>query len=37
LLLYHFLKQNLHHFSKKKSQSHKIVGIKVFLTIFARW
>jgi hypothetical protein len=36
LSVYHFLKQNLHHFSKKKSQSHKIVGIKVFLTIFAR-
>ena len=33
---YYFLKVHLHHFSKIKSQkSHKIVGIKVFLTIFA--
>jgi hypothetical protein len=31
-----FLKVQLHHFSKIKSQKrHKIVGIKVFLTIFA--
>ncbi len=33
---YYFLKVHLHHFSKIKSQrSHKIVGIKVFVTIFA--
>jgi hypothetical protein len=33
---YYFLKVHLHNFSKIKSQkSHKIVGIKVFLTIFA--
>jgi hypothetical protein len=30
------LKVHLHHFSKVKSKkSHKIVGIKVFLNIFA--
>ncbi len=38
---YYFLKVNLHHFSKdKKSKKEKsqnsTVGIKVFLTIFAR-
>ena len=33
---YYFLKVHLHHFSKiKVKTSHKIVGIKVFLTIFA--
>jgi hypothetical protein len=33
---YYFLKVHLPHFSKLKSQrSHKTVGIKVFLTIFA--
>ena len=34
---YYFLKVHLHNFSKTKSQKepHKIVGIKVFLTIFA--
>jgi len=33
---YYFLNVHLHHFSKKKvKNSHKIVGIKVFLTIFA--
>jgi hypothetical protein len=33
---YYFLKVHLHNFSKIKGQkSHKIVGIKVFLTIFA--
>jgi hypothetical protein len=35
---YYFLKLHLHHFSKiKVKKSHKIVGIKVFLTIFAWW
>jgi hypothetical protein len=35
-LAYGFLMVYLHHFSKIKSQKkkHKIVGIKVFLTIF---
>ncbi len=34
----YFLKLHLHHFSKiKVKKSHKIVGIKVFLTIFAWW
>jgi hypothetical protein len=33
---YYFLKTHLHHFSKKKViKSHKKVGIKVFLSIFA--
>jgi hypothetical protein len=33
---YYFLKLQLHHFSKIKSQKEsQIVGIKVFLTIFA--
>jgi hypothetical protein len=33
---YYFLKLHLHHFSKiKVKKSHKIVGIKGFLTIFA--
>jgi hypothetical protein len=33
---YYFLKVHLHQFSKIKSQkSQKIIGIKVFLTIFA--
>ncbi len=34
---YYFLKVHLHHFSEIKSnkKSHKAVGIKVFLTIFA--
>jgi hypothetical protein len=34
---YYFLKVHLHHFSKIKSpkRSHKTVGIKDFLTIFA--
>jgi hypothetical protein len=33
---YYFLKVHLHHFSKIKSQKEpQIVGIKVFLTIFA--
>jgi hypothetical protein len=33
---YYFLNVHLHHFSKKKSKrSHKAVGIKVFLDIFA--
>jgi hypothetical protein len=33
---YYFLKVHLHNFSKTKvKKSHKIVGIKVFLTIFA--
>ncbi len=33
---YYFLKVHLHHFSKKNvKKGHKIVGIKVFLTIFA--
>jgi hypothetical protein len=35
---YYFLKAHLHHFSKikkKVKKSHKIVRIKVFLTIFA--
>ncbi len=34
----YFLKEHLHHFSKIKSKrSHKTVGIKVFLNIFAWW
>ncbi len=33
---YYFLKVHLHHFSKINiKKSHKIVGIKVFLTIIA--
>jgi hypothetical protein len=33
---YYFLKLHLHHFSKiKVKKSNKILGIKVFLTIFA--
>ncbi len=33
---FYFLEVHLHHFSKiKVKKSHKIVGIKVFLTIFA--
>jgi hypothetical protein len=33
---YYFLNVHLHNFSKTKSlKSHKTVGIKVFLTIFA--
>jgi hypothetical protein len=36
---YYFLKVHFHHFSKIKNskRSHRIVGIKVFLTIFAWW
>ncbi len=35
---YYFLKLHLHYFSKIKSQKElKIVGIKVFFTIFAWW
>jgi hypothetical protein len=34
-LLPYLLKVHLHNFSKIKSQSHKTVGITVFLTIFA--
>ncbi len=35
---YYFLKVHLHNFSKIKSQkSHKLEGIKVFLTIFVWW
>ncbi len=33
---YYFLKVHLHHFQRKKvKKSHKAVGIKIFLTIFA--
>ena len=37
LLIMYLLKVHLHHFSriKKATRSHKTVGVKVFLTIFA--